>query len=144
MPMNQRGALGRILQGGAMPQDERDILAILRRELEYIEKGGYGAPVKDPTSATSTIFADSLTCLNYGYPYRTYPCAECPLIDFVPPEKRATGMPCHEIPLDATGRTVEQFAQGEDQQEMQEIVKGWLRQEIQRLEFERMEQGKAT
>jgi hypothetical protein len=119
-----------------MPQNLQDILAILKRELEYIEKGGYGAPVQDPTSATSTIFADSLTCLNYGYPYRTRPCAECPLIDFVPPEKRTAGMPCHEIPLDAAGRTVEWFAQSEDEHEMQEMVKGWLRQVIQRLESE--------
>lgn len=130
--------------GGAMSQGQRDILAILKRELDYIEKGGYGAPVKDPTSATSTIFADSLTCLNYGYPYRTRPCAECPLIEFVPQEKRTSGMPCHEIPLDATGRTVEWFAQREDQSEMQEVVKSWLRQVIQRIESEQLPQGKVT
>jgi hypothetical protein len=127
-----------------MPQDEQDILAILKRELEYIETGGYGAPVKDPVGATSTMFADSLTCLNYGYPYRTRPCAECPLIKFVPQEKQASGMPCHEIPLDATGRTVEWFTQSEDQQEMQEVVKGWLRQVIQRMESERSAQDNTT
>jgi hypothetical protein len=127
-----------------MPNDELDILAILKRELEYIEQGGYGAPVEDPTCATSTMFADSLTCLNYGYPYRVHPCGECPLIDFVPPEKRTSGMPCHEIPLDAEGKTIEHFAQKEDQREMQAVVKGWLRQAIQRLEFERMEHGKST
>lgn len=138
------GTLGRILQGGAMPQDERDILTVLKRELEYLEKGSYGAPVKDPVNATSTMFVDSLTCLNYGYPYRIHPCAECPLIDFVPPEKRASGIPCHEIPLDATGRTVEEFAQKEDQREMQEVVKGWLRQAIERLESERSAQAEVT
>ncbi len=127
-----------------MLQDERDILAILKRELEYIERGGYGAPVADPASATSAIFADSLTCLNYGYPYRTHPCAECPLIEFVPREKRTSGMPCHEIPLDAAGRTVEWFAQREDQREMQEVVKGWLRQVIQRIQSERLPQDRTT
>jgi len=132
MPKRARAASNTFLQGGAMPQDERDILAILKRELEYIETGGYGA--RDPASATSTMFADSLTCLNYGYPYRTHPCAECPLIDFVPPEKQSAAMPCHQIPLDATGRTVELFEEGEERQEMQEVVKGWLRQAIQRLE----------
>lgn len=130
-----RGAL--VFREGSMPQNERDILAILKRELEYIETGGYGPPVKDPTGATSTMFADSLVCLNYGYPYRTHPCADCPLMQFVPPEKRTSGMPCHEIPLDASGRTVEWFAQREDREEMQEVVKGWLRQAIQRLESER-------
>jgi hypothetical protein len=144
MRHNRWGAVGFNLQGGAMAQDERDILAILKRELEYIEKGGYGDPVKDPASATSTIFADSLTCLNYGSPYRTHPCAECPLIDFVPPEKRTSGMPCHEIPLDASGRTVEWFAQGEDEREIQQVVKGWLRQAIQRLESARSEPSNVT
>ncbi len=127
-----------------MPQEEQDILAILKRELEFIEKGGYGAPASDPASATSTIFADSLTCLNYGYPYRIHPCAECPLIDFVPAEKKLSAMPCHEIPLDAAGKTLEWFAHEEDQQEMQEVVKGWLRQVIQRMESEESPQGKTT
>lgn len=127
-----------------MPQDERDILAILKRELEYIEKGGYGAPVKDPASATSTIFADSLTCLNYGYPYRIHPCGECPLIDFVPADKRTSGMPCHEIPLDATGTTLEKLDQGVDKGDMQQVVISWLRKAIQRLESERPAPGQAT
>lgn len=127
-----------------MPQEERDLLAILKRELEYLEQGGYGAPVKDPCEAKSTIFADSLTCLNYGYPYRTFPCAQCPLIDFVPREKRSSGMPCHEIPLDDSGSTVERFASGEDQRKMQEVVKGWLRAAIERLEAERAAASKVT
>ena len=86
------------------------------------------------TGATSTMFVDSLTCLNYGYPYRIRPCAECPLIGFVPSEKRSAAVPCHQIPLDASGRTVELFEEEQDQRGMQEVVKTWLRQAIQRLE----------
>lgn len=136
MSNSHHRAISQILQGGAMPRDAQDILAILRRELKFLEEGGYGAPVKDPVEAKSTMFVDSLTCLNYGYPYRSHPCAECPLIDFVPVEKRTSGVPCHEIPLDAAGRTVERFAQEDDQRDMQDVVKVWLRQTIQRLESE--------
>jgi hypothetical protein len=133
-----------VLEGVVMPQNDREILAVLKRELEHIETGGYGPPVRDPVGATSTMFADSLTCLNYGYPYRTRPCAECPLIEFVPPEKRTVGMPCHEIPLDPAGRTVEWFVESSDEREMQEAVKGWLRQAIQRLESGESPQRKTT
>lgn len=117
-----------------MPQNKRDILAVLKRELEYIETGKYGPPVKDPVEAKSTMFVDSETCLNYGYPYRTHSCAECPLIEFVPKEKQASAVPCHEIPLDAVGRTVEGFAQSMDERELQEAVKGWLRKAIESVE----------
>ena len=49
-----------------MPQDERDILEVLRAELDFIEKGGYGRSVRTPEKPTS-IFQGSLTCLNFGY-----------------------------------------------------------------------------
>lgn len=122
-------------------QNERDILAVLKRELECIETGQYGPPVKDPVEATSTMFEDSATCLNYGYPYRVHPCSECPLIGFVPKEKQTSAMPCHEIPLDAAGRTLEGFAQGKDTSALQEAVKDWLRNAIQRLESAQPSQG---
>ena len=59
-----------------MPKDERDILEVLRAELDQIEKGGYGRSVRTPWKPTST-FQDSLTCINFGYPYRAHPCEEC-------------------------------------------------------------------
>jgi len=117
-----------------MPKDEQNMLAILKSELEFIEKGGYGLPGKPDATADSTIFADSLTCLNYGYPYRTHPCGECPLMEFVPDEKRSSAMPCHQIPLDSSGQTVEAMEEAENQARMQEAVKTWLRQTIQRME----------
>jgi len=117
-----------------MPKNEQEMLAILKSELEFIEKGGYGLPGKPDMAADSTIFADSLTCLNYGYPYRIHPCGECPLIEFVPDEKRLSAMPCHQIPLDPSGQTVEVMEEGENRARMQEAVKAWLRQTIQRME----------
>ncbi len=120
-----------------MPRDQQEILEILKSELEFIEKGGYGVRDKQEAGPTSTMFADSSTCLNYGYPYRTHPCGECPLIEFVPDEKRVSAMPCHQIPLDSSGQTVEAFEEMENQNKMQEAVKTWLRQTIDRIESQR-------
>ena len=117
-----------------MPKDQQDILEVLKTELEFIEKGGYGAPDKQPPGAETTMFADSLTCLNYGYPYRVHPCGECPLMEFVPEDKRISAMPCHQIPLDTSGKTVEEMEQKEGPAVMQEAVKTWLRDTISRLE----------
>jgi hypothetical protein len=45
-----------------MAKDDRDILEILKGELDLIEKGGYGRSVHTPWLAKS-IFQDSLTCM---------------------------------------------------------------------------------
>jgi len=118
--------------GNVMPKDEQAVLVILKSELEFIERGGYAVPGRQ--EAGSTMFADSLTCLNYGYPYRTQPCGECPLMEFVPDEKRSSAMPCHQIPLDSSGQTVEALEVRENQTGMQEAVKTWLRQMIHHME----------
>ena len=86
-----------------MVNDDRDILERLRNELDFIEKGGYGRSVHTRWKPQST-FQDSLTCINYGYPYRAHPCNECHLLDFVIPEHHGTEIPCHYIPLNEAGR----------------------------------------
>ncbi|HYH85233.1 MAG TPA: hypothetical protein VEX60_07100 [Pyrinomonadaceae bacterium] len=117
-------------------KDERDVLELLKAELDHIEKGGYGRPVRTPWRPTS-VFQDSLTCLNYGYPYRAHPCSECFLDELVPPGERAAAVPCHHIPLDAEGTTVEEIESEENQQKLEEKVKTWLRAKIKEIEDER-------
>src|SRR3569832_795255 len=119
-----------------MSQDERDTLEVLKAELDFIEKGGYGRSVRTPWKPTS-VFQDSLSCINYGYPYRAHPCGECVLNDFVPAGARATPVPCHHIPLDAGGETVEGLETEENQKLLEEKVKAWLRARISELEAER-------
>jgi len=119
-----------------MSTDERDPLELLKAELSFIEKGGYGRSVRTPWKPTS-VFQDSLSCINYGYPYRAHPCHECLLNDFVPEDSRAAPVPCHHIPLDAEGETVEGLELEENQQALEEKVKAWLRARIQELEAER-------
>ena len=119
-----------------MTQDDRDVLAILKAELDFIEKGGYGRSVRTPWLAKS-VFQDSLSCLNYGYPYRAHPCAECRLIDFVGPEDRSQPVPCNEIPLNEAGDTIEKLELEGAESKMANAVKRWLEAKIRQIEAER-------
>jgi hypothetical protein len=119
-----------------MTNDNRDILDVLKTELDFVEKGGYGRSVKTPWQPTS-IFQDSPSCLNFGGLERTHPCSECLFIDFVPPAGRIEDVPCHHIPLDAAGATIDELEWKEDQQGIEEAVKAWLRATITRLEGRR-------
>ena len=122
-----------------MAKDDRDLLELLKEELDFIEKGGYGRSVRTPWLPKS-IFQDSLSCLNYGYPYRAHPCNECHLIDFVAPEHRTEMVPCHFIPLDEAGDTIEDLDSEENQNKTERLLKEWLRQRIQQLEAARTSQ----
>ena len=117
-----------------MSTDNRDILDVLRAELNFIEKGGYGKPAGRPWLETS-IFRDSPSCLNLGDEARTHPCDECLLIGFVPSEERSEAIPCHHIPLTEAGETVDAIDCNE--QELEAKVKHWLRRTIDRIESER-------
>ena len=119
-----------------MDKDDRDILDILQDELDFIEKGGYGRSVRTPWKSKS-VFQDSLTCINFGDPSRSHPCNECHLIDFVSPEQKATAIPCHQIPLNDAGDTLEDLELKDNQSEMEETVKNWLRKQINRIQEQR-------
>ena len=119
-----------------MDQDDRDILEILKEELAFIEKGGYGRSVRTPWLEKS-IFQDSRSCLNYGYPFRAHSCNECQLIDFVAAEDRSQPVPCHHIPLDKAGDTIEDLESEQNQPKKEALVKAWLRDRISELEVAR-------
>jgi hypothetical protein len=116
-----------------MAKDDRDILEVLKQELSFIEEGGYGRSVRAPWLPKS-IFQDSLSCLNYGYPYRAHPCSECHLLEFVGPEDRSQPVPCHFIPLNETGNTIEGLEMEGNESKMQSSVKSWLQGKISQLE----------
>lgn len=125
-----------------MAKDDRDILELLREELDFIEKGGYGRSVRTPWQPKST-FQDSLTCINYGYPYRAHPCNECHLLDFVNPEHHGAVVPCHHIPLNAQGETVEDLEAEDNQAKLERSVRDWLRARIKQIEEQRAAQAVA-
>jgi hypothetical protein len=136
----QRG--GSALSEAAVPKDDRDVLEVLKFELDFIEKGGYGRSVRTPWKATSA-FQDSVTCINFGDPLRTDPCDECLLMQFVPAERRSENVPCHHIPLNRSGETIATVEDGGRHEQMEEDVKEWLRATIKRIEAERAQKAGA-
>ena len=121
----------------ATTKDERDLLELLKSELEFIEQGGYGRSVRTPWEATSP-FRGSLTCVNYALPEKAHPCSECHLIDFVPEGKRDEELPCHAIPLNAAGETVESLELENNQSKLEEALKKWMRAKISEIENARL------
>jgi hypothetical protein len=121
-----------------MSEDKRDVLEVLRYELNFLEQGGYGNWYSTPWGPAS-IFQDSLTCPNHGDPTRPHACHECLLYDFVPEEYRTEDVPCHHIPLNRSGVTVATPNQTEE--ELRENVKHWLKRTIARIEADRAKQS---
>lgn len=119
-----------------MSKDDRDLLELLKTELDFIEKGGYGRSVREAWKERSP-FRDSLTCVNYALPEKAHPCNECHLIDFVPDDKRSEEMPCHFIPLNESGDTVDDLDMQGNQSKMEEALKQWMRRKIAELEAAR-------
>ena len=119
-----------------MAKDDRELVELLKDELAFIEQGGYGRSVRTPWLPKS-MFQDSLTCLNYGYPYRAHPCSECHLLDFVSADHRAEEVPCHYIALNETGQTIEDLEQEGNQSKMEFLLKKWLQSRIGELEARR-------
>src|SRR5262245_20832190 len=124
---------GRLAGGTIMAPDQRDTLELLQEELNFIEQGGYGRSVRTPW-LTKSIFQDSVSCLNYGYPYRAHPCSECRLLDFVAPEHRTEAVPCHYIALDEAGHTVEDLEAEDNEAKLERLVRDWLRERIHELD----------
>jgi hypothetical protein len=122
-----------------MARDDRDTLEILKNELDFIEKGGYGRSVRTPWHPKST-FQDSLTCINYGYPYRAHPCNECQLLDFVSPDHQGEEVPCHFIRLNENGETIEDLEAEDNEAKLEKEVGNWLRARIREIEEQRAKQ----
>jgi hypothetical protein len=119
-----------------MANDDRDILELLEEELDFIEKGGYGRSVRTPWQRKS-IFQDSLTCINYGYPNRSHPCSVCHLLDFVRPGDGISEIRCHHIPLNEAGETIEDLEAEDNEAILERKVKDWLRARIKGIQEER-------
>jgi hypothetical protein len=116
-----------------MAKDERELIELLTSELVFIEQGGYGRSVRTPWKVPSS-FRESLTCVNYALPEKAHPCAECHLIDYVPAEKRREELPCHFIPLNAAGDTVQSLGRADNQMKLEGSLKEWMRVKIKELE----------
>jgi len=119
-----------------MDKDERDLLEVLKFELNFLEKGGYGRSPRAPWRP-QYIFEDSPTCMNYDSKEHPGPCEECVLMHLVPPERRSEAIPCRHIPMGPADETLDSLYRYGEQHEIEETVGKWLRETIERLEAER-------
>jgi hypothetical protein len=117
-----------------MLKDERDVVEVLKSELEFLRNGNYS---ERGSWGPRFIFEDSPTCLNFGHRDNPSPCSGCILIDFVPPEHRSEKFPCRHISLDASGQTLDALYRHSGQEEVEATVSEWLQFTIQRLEKDR-------
>ncbi len=119
-----------------MQRDERDLLEVLRFELQFLKDGGYGRSPKT-SWRPQYIFEDSLTCMNYDSKENPGPCSDCVLMYLVPPELRSAKTPCRHIPLNDSGETLDSLYRYSNQCEIEETVERWLQATIHRLEEQR-------
>jgi hypothetical protein len=118
-----------------MPTDGRNLLDVLKFELNYLERGGYTRSLRAPWRALF-IFEDSPACPNFESQEHRVPCSECTLVQLVPPDARAQKIPCREIQLTPKGETLESIYRTGTQQEIEAAVGAWLRTTIKSLESE--------
>lgn len=119
-----------------MQRDERDLLEVLKAELEFLNSGGY-ARVPGSGWRPAYIFEDSPACMNHDYEVNPGSCGDCVLLQLVPPEFRTDKHPCRHIPLNRAGESLDSLYRYGDEHETEETVRAWLEATISRLEEHR-------
>src|SRR5260370_14271468 len=81
-----------------MQKDERDLLEVLKSELEFLGHHGYR---RSPETAwrPKAIFEDSPSCINFHSPGNPLPFTDFALIYLYPPVHRTPKYTCIHIPL---------------------------------------------
>jgi hypothetical protein len=115
-----------------MYKDERDLLDVLKAELAFLEKGGYGRSPRE-SWRQPLIFEDSPSCMNYDSKDHAEPCSACVLFQLVPPQFRGNQIPCRYIPLNSVGETLDSLSRYA-QFEVEEVFGNWLRRMIAAVE----------
>lgn len=115
-----------------MPTDDRNLLSVLKLELEFLEQGGYGRLPREAWRARF-VFEDSPTCMNFNSTHRE-PCSACLLTQLVPEDAKNEQKPCIHIPLSPSGETLDSLYRTGTQPEIEEALGVWLRATIGQLE----------
>lgn len=115
-----------------MSQNSSYLLQVLRQELNYIEQGTFDR--ERALLGTESPFSGTVACINHSDPLRPHTCSECLLHQFVPEGKQKEEVPCHHIPLSASGETVAELIAKSDQSRMATALVAWLRTTIAQLE----------
>ena len=120
---------GILFVSGVRMGTAKDTIHVLRDELTFLEDGGYRSPI---TWRSPLIFEDSPICPKDRW--STCPHGDCVLLDFVPKESRHETVPCRHIPLNEMGETLDALYRTGTYDEIQEALRQWLLETINRLE----------
>jgi hypothetical protein len=113
--------------------DKRDLLTVLKAELQFVEKGGY-RNTNLSAWRPQFIFQDSPTCLNFDSAKPSRSCSECALIQLVPANLRGRNLPCRYIPLNEQGESIDSFYRSGTREELESAFRKWIVKAIQQLE----------
>lgn len=108
-----------------MAWDKREIIGLLRLEIENIRQRGFGP-----------YFRDSVLCINAGKTARADPCDQCLLLQFVPEKAQKEAVPCYHIPLNEAGQTVDSLRGQPAAKQLESAVLAWMEAAVARLEKE--------
>jgi nucleotide-binding universal stress UspA family protein len=109
------------------------ILAALKAELEFLDKGGYGFLFRSGWRPT-LLLRDSPICPNFGGDSRELGCSECFLINAVPVDATLALFPCHHIRLNDAGDTIAKLQRTGTQPELDRAYREWLCALIEKFE----------
>src|SRR5215469_3560620 len=115
-----------------MNEGRARVLEMLKRELAFLDSGGYKRSMRCPWRA-AYIFEESPSCPNFSNPARLHRCVDCWLMEFVAPALRTEQVPCRFIELEANGVTVDSLYCCGTLAESEEALRNWLHARIREL-----------
>jgi hypothetical protein len=129
-PGDRKGWMSDTIQvegGNMMTANQK--LSALKKELEFLEAGGYRQPMG---WRPALVFEDSPICPKP--PFSSCPNCQCALLDFVPEGKRDQTIPCQHIPLNEAGETLCTMYNTATIDEIEGALREWLRRRIAEIE----------
>jgi hypothetical protein len=126
-----------------MKSDKRNLLDVLKKELEFVEKGGYLHPAR-AAWRPQFMFQDSPTCLNYQPSDYPSSCTDCVMTQLLPAHAQLRKFPCRYISLNEQGDTLDLLYRAATQKETEATFIDWLKTTIARLERQKAESERVS
>jgi hypothetical protein len=117
----------------SMKESREKLLELLKRELAFLESGGYRPSPNFPWRARY-IFEESPICPNSSDRTRPHRCIDCWLMEFVAPDLRTEQVPCRFVEVAAEGVTVDSLYRCGTLAESEEALRHWLCERIREVE----------
>ncbi len=108
-----------------MASDKQTLVVLLRHEILNSRQGRGGA-----------IFSHTLLCPTHDKGTSEEACLQCQLQEYISPEFRQQFMPCFDIPLDSTGRTLDLLTQNSSLHEFYQAILSWIDKTLGQFEKE--------